>query len=37
MMKSRFGFGDLDLFFKVFAGLKLSNLCQKVHVLHNVS
>ena len=23
MMKSRFGFGDLDLFFKVFVGLKL--------------
>ena len=32
MMKSRFGFGELDLFFKVFAGLKLPNLSQKVRV-----
>ena len=35
-MKSRFGFGDLDLFFKVFAGLKLPNLSQKVRVQHNL-
>ena len=33
MLKSWFGFGDLDLFFKVTAGLKLQNLSQK----HNIS
>ena len=27
-----FGFGDLDLFFKVIVGLKLPNLSQKVLV-----
>ena len=32
MMKSWFDFGDHDLFFKVSAGLKLSNLSQKVLV-----
>ena len=32
MMKSWFGFGDLDLFFKVTVGLKLPNLNQKVLV-----
>ena len=31
-MKSRLGFDDLDLFFKVTAGLKLPNLSQKVLV-----
>ena len=30
MMKSCLGFGDLDLFFKVTAGIKLPNLSQKV-------
>ena len=32
MMKSWFDFGDLNLFFKVSAGLKLPNLSQKVLV-----
>ena len=32
MMKSWFDFGDLDIFFKVSAGLKLPNLSQKVLV-----
>ena len=32
MMKSLFDFGDLDLFSKVSAGLKLPNLSQKVLV-----
>ena len=32
MMKSRFDFGDLDLFFKVSAGFQLPNLSQKVLV-----
>ena len=32
MMKSCLGFGDLDLIFKVTAGLKLPNLSQKVLV-----
>ena len=32
MMKSWLGFVDLDLIFKVTAGLKLSNLSQKVLV-----
>ena len=36
MMKSRFGFGDLDLILKVVR-LKLPNLSQKVRVLHNIS
>ena len=31
-MKSWFGFGDFDLFFKVTAGLKLPNSSQKVLV-----
>ena len=31
-MKRRFGFGDLDLFFKVTAGLKLPDLRQKLLV-----
>ena len=31
-MKSWSGFGDLDLIFKVTAGLKLPNLSQKVLV-----
>ena len=31
-MKRWFDFGDLDLFFKVSAGLKLPNLSQKVLV-----
>ena len=31
-MKSRLGFGDLDLIFKVTAGLKLPNLSQKLLV-----
>ena len=31
MMKGWLGFGDLDLIFKVTAGLKLLNLSQKVH------
>ena len=32
MMKSRLGFGDLYLIFKVTAGLKLPNLSQKALV-----
>ena len=32
MMKSRLGFGELDLIFKVSAGLRLPNLSQKVLV-----
>ena len=32
MMKSWLGFGDLDLIFKVTAGLKLPTLSQKVLV-----
>ena len=32
MMKRLLGFGDLDLIFKVTAGLKLPNLSQKVSV-----
>ena len=32
MMKSWLGFGDLDLIFKVSAGLKLPNLSPKVLV-----
>ena len=32
MMKNWSGFGDLDLFFKVTAGLKLPNLSTKVLV-----
>ena len=32
MMKSWLGFGDLDLIFKVTAGLKLPNLSPKVLV-----
>ena len=32
MMKSCLGFGDLDLIFKVTAGLKLANLSPKVLV-----
>ena len=32
MMKGRLGFGDLDLIFKVTAGLKLPNLSPKVFV-----
>ena len=31
-MKIRLGFGDLDLIFKVTAGLKLPNLSPKVHM-----
>ena len=31
-MKSLLGFGDLDLFFKVTAGLKLPHLSQKLLV-----
>ena len=31
-MKSRLGYGDFDLIFKVNAGLKLPNLSQKVLV-----
>ena len=32
MIKSCLGFGDLDIIFKVTAGLKLPNLSQKVLV-----
>ena len=32
MMKNLIAFGDLGLFFKVSAGLKLPNLSQKVFV-----
>ena len=32
MMKSFVGFGDLDIIFKVTAGLKLPNLSQQVLV-----
>ena len=32
MMKSSLGFGGLDLFFKITAGLKLPNLSQNVLV-----
>ena len=32
MTKSCLGFGELDLIFKVTAGLKLPNLCPKVIV-----